>query len=61
MPITTEQMLLEYAKTMIKDFGKEDARTLLLRNVDLWREHYGETVTNRVIKGIREQLREGAK
>lgn len=61
MPISTEQVLLEYAKTMIKDLGKEDGRRCLLRNVPLWREHYGETVTARVVHGIRHLLREGGK
>jgi hypothetical protein len=61
MPISTEQVLLEYAKTMIKDLGKEDGRRCLLRNVPLWREHYGETVTARVVRGIRQLLKEGGK
>lgn len=61
MTITIEQLLLEFAKTMIKDLGKKDGRAYLLRNVDLWREKYGETVTNRVIKGIRELLDEGVR
>lgn len=55
MTITIEQLLLEFAKTMIKDLGKKDG------HVDLWREKYGETVTNRVIKGIRELLDEGVR
>lgn len=58
MPLSIESVLLEYAKTMIKDLGKEDGRRCLLRNVPLWREHYGETVTGRVVKGIRELLHE---
>ena len=58
MAISTEQVLLDYAKTMIKDLGKEDGRRCLLRNIPLWREHYGETVTTRVAKGIRKLLQE---
>ncbi len=58
MAISTEQVLLDYAKTMIKDLGKEDGRRCLLRNIPLWREHYGETVTTRVVYGIRKLLQE---
>lgn len=58
MSLTTEQILLDYAKTMIRDLGKEDGRRCLLRNTPLWREHYGETVTNRVAQGIRKLLQE---
>lgn len=58
MAISTEQVLLDYAKTMIKDLGKEDGRRCLLRNIPLWREHYGETVTTRVANGIRKLLQE---
>ena len=58
MAISTEQVLLDYAKTMIKDLGKEDGRRCLLRNIPLWREHYGETVTTRVAHGIRKRLQE---
>ncbi len=58
MAISTEQVLLDYAKTMIKDLGKEDGRRCLLRNIPLWREHYGETVTTRVVHGIRKLLQE---
>lgn len=58
MSLTTEQILLDYAKTMIRDLGKEDGRRCLLRNVPLWREHYGETVTQRVSIGIRKLLQE---
>lgn len=58
MALTTEQILLDYAKTMIRDLGKEDGRRCLLRNVPLWREHYGETVTQRVSTGIRKLLQE---
>lgn len=58
MSLTTEQILLDYAKTMIRDLGKEDGRRCLLRNIPLWREHYGETVTNRVSQGIRKLLQE---
>jgi hypothetical protein len=61
MAISTEQVLLEYAKTMIKDLGKEDGRRCLLRNVPLWREHYGEPVTTRVVHGIRQLLKDGGK
>ena len=43
---------------MIKDLGKEDGRRCLLRNIPLWREHYGETVTTRVAHGIRKLLQE---
>lgn len=59
MPLSIEKVLLEYAKTMIKDLGKADGRRCLLRNVPLWREHYGATVTDRVTRGIRQLLREG--
>ena len=58
MAISTEQVLLDYAKNMIKDLGKEDGRRCLLRNIPLWREHYGETVTTRVAHGIRKLLQE---
>lgn len=58
MSLTTEQILLDYAKTMIRDLGKEDGRRCLLRNIPLWREHCGETVTNRVAQGIRKLLQE---
>ena len=58
MAISTEQVLLDYAKTMIKDLGKEDGRRCLLRNIPLWREHYRETVTTRVAHGIRKLLQE---
>lgn len=58
MSLTTEQILLDYAKTMIRDLGKEDGRRCLLRNIPLWREHYGETVTARVSQGIRKLLQE---
>ena len=58
MAISTEQVLLDYAKTMIKDLGKEDGRRCLLRNIPLWREHYGETVTTMVVHGIRKLLQE---
>lgn len=58
MALTTEQILLDYAKTMIRDLGKEEGRRCLLRNVPLWREHYGETVAQRVSMGIRKLLQE---
>lgn len=51
-----ETVLLDFAKTMIRDLGKKDGRAYLLRNVPLWREHYGDTVTNRVINGIKQML-----
>lgn len=54
-----EEVLLDFSKTMIKDLGPKDGRAYLLRNVELWRKTYGETVTNRVIAGIRGLLKEG--
>lgn len=56
--LSMEEILLEFAKTMVKDLGKEDGRRYLLRNVGLWRKAYGETVANRVIAGIRGMLGE---
>lgn len=54
--LSIEEVLLQYAKTMIRDLGQEDGRRCLLRNLPLWKEHYGETITARVSKGIRELL-----
>ena len=53
-----ETALIEFSKTMIKDLGKKDGRSYLLRNVPLWRQEYGETVTKRVIAEIRKMLGE---
>ena len=57
--LTTEAVLMQYADTMIRDLGKVDGRKCLLANVPLWREHYGEAVTKRVIAHIRAKLGEG--
>lgn len=53
-----EAVLLDFAKTMIKDLGKRDGRSYLLRNIPLWRETYGETVAAKVVAGIRALLKE---
>ena len=54
-----ETVLLDFAKTMLKDLGRADGRSYLLRNIPLWRETYGETVAQRVGQGIRALLKEG--
>lgn len=53
-----EEVLLDYAKTMLKDLGKTDGRSYLLRCMPLWRETYGETVATKVGQGIRVMLKE---
>lgn len=55
-----EDHLLEFSKTMLKDLGKADGRSYLLRCMPLWRESYGETVARKVANGIRAALKEGA-
>lgn len=55
LPIET--VLVDFAKTMIRDLGNEDGRRYLLRNIPLWRESYGEVVTKRVSSEIRQLLR----
>jgi hypothetical protein len=55
-----DAVLLDFAKTMIKDLGAKDGRAYLLRNVSLWRETYGETVATKVVNGIRALLKAAA-
>lgn len=61
MALKPEEFLLMFSKTMIRDLGKVDGRRYLLRNVPLWREHYGEAVTKRVCAGIQKILKEEVK
>lgn len=56
-----EEHLKEHCRTIIKDFGKEWGRRVLLQSVPVWREAYGTTVTNRVIVEIKKILGEPAK
>lgn len=53
-----EDVLLDFARTMLKDLGRKDGRAYLLRNVSLWRETYGEMVADKVVQGIRALLKE---
>lgn len=53
-----DAVLLDFARTMLKDLGQKDGRAYLLRNVPLWRETYGDAVTDRVTNGIRQLLKE---
>lgn len=51
-----EDHLIDHARTIIKDFGPEWGRRILLGCVPVWRKEYGEAITGRVTKEIRLML-----